>query len=131
MPFKNAKDRHRWQRQWLQDRRRKWLSANGPCVRCGSTEDLQVDHIDPRTKVSHRIWSWREESRLAELAKCQVLCRSCHIKKSMECGERRVTTHGTGQMYQHYKCRCALCRAWKSASDKKYRSREWKRRRKN
>lgn len=113
-----------YQRRWLSERRREWLAENGPCVRCGSSENLQVDHIKPGTKVDHKVWSWSEARRKKELAKCQVLCRKCHIKKSMECGERRVAQHGGPQMYQHYKCRCDLCRAWKSESDKKYRKRK-------
>ena len=63
-------------------RRRAWLAANGPCATCGSTERLEVDHKDPAPKVSHRIWSWSEVRRAAELAKCQVLCRKCHEAKT-------------------------------------------------
>ena len=61
--------------------------ANGPCVKCGcwDLDQLEVDHIDPNTKVSHRVWSWSKERRENELAKCQVLCRACHLTKT--CGE--------------------------------------------
>jgi len=61
----------------------------GKCVRCGSTDDLQVDHIEPstkdlslRAKHSATFWSWSWERVLAELAKCQLLCRPCHQAKS-------------------------------------------------
>src|SRR5262245_32847749 len=74
-------DKSAYQSRWAQARRAVWLRAHGPC-RCGSWDRLQVDHIDPRTKVSHRVWSWADERRLAELAKCQALCYDCHAKKS-------------------------------------------------
>jgi multidrug efflux pump subunit AcrB len=62
-------------RQWLEDKR---------CAHCGSREKLEVDHIDPKTKVSHEFWGWPEEERLLELAKCQALCEECHKKKSAQ-----------------------------------------------
>jgi hypothetical protein len=64
--------------------------ADKCCVRCGSTEDLELDHIDPSTKHSESkntsglIWSWCTERREAELAKCQILCKSCHLTKTRE-----------------------------------------------
>ena len=107
-----------YQLEWLQRRRREWLSDKA-CVSCGSRENLEVDHIDPTTKVSHRIWSWRAERREAELAKCQVLCRECHHWKTGD--ERRVPTrHGTEHMYNHYGCRCEPCRAAKRNRQQSY-----------
>ena len=53
------------------------------CVKCGATENLQFDHIDPKTKrfnVSPQD-SW--EKTLPELYKCQLLCPPCHLKKTM------------------------------------------------
>ena len=49
---------------------------------CGSAEDLELDHLDPGKKVSHRIWSWSATRREAELLKCRVLCGSHHKEKS-------------------------------------------------
>ena len=66
------------------EKRSEWLSNRGSCVKCGSSENLEIDHIDPRTK-SRRIqdvWGLSAKNREAELAKCQILCRTCHIKKS-------------------------------------------------
>ncbi len=63
-------------------RRKEWFDAKGPCVQCGSWQELELDHIDPKTKVSSRIWSWTQSKRDAELKKCQVLCRSCHLEKT-------------------------------------------------
>ncbi len=72
-----------YQRQWMRDRRAEGLAAmGGKCVRCGSKDRLEVDHIDPTSKVTHRVWAMGRAKREAELAKCQLLCRSCHQKKS-------------------------------------------------
>lgn len=109
-----------YQRNWLAKRRRAWLDIHGPCVICGSVEDLQIDHIDPKLKISHNVWSWTEERRDQELAKCQVLCKACHLKKTIE--QRPKTDHGKLWMYIKG-CRCDLCRATKANSDKKYKRR--------
>lgn len=73
-----------YQKKWISNRRTEWIKANGPCQVCGSDQDLEVDHIDPATKSMHpaRIWSRRQEIRDEELAKCQVLCESCHMAKT-------------------------------------------------
>ena len=88
-----------------------------------------MDHIVPGSRVSNSVWSWSQKRREEELTKCQVLCRQCHIKKSMECGERRVAGHGSGQMYQVHRCRCKECRAWKLASSRKCSEKRKKQRR--
>lgn len=90
MPFKNTQDRLAYQRRWQRERRAEWIAENGPCAICGGIDSLQVDHRDPTEKVSHRIWSWAPARRLAELAKCQVLCRPCHVAKT-----RREVADGT------------------------------------
>lgn len=84
------------------------------CVECGSIEDLELDHVDPSTKVSHRIWTWSEVRRNEELAKCQILCRSCHQKKTAQ--ENQTAQHGTDTMYSIYKCRCEDCRQARAAA---------------
>jgi len=89
-------------------RRVDWLDANGPCVLCGSSDDLEVDHLDPTVKDSHRIWSWSLERRTAELKKCQVLCSKCHKQKTRE-QRRESMKHGTESMYRFGPCRCELC----------------------
>lgn len=64
--------------------RRAAFFADKVCVKCGATEQLELDHIDRRQKKHHAIWSWSEKRREAEIAKCQVLCRECHIDKTYE-----------------------------------------------
>lgn len=55
----------------------------GKCVRCGATEDLAFDHIDPSTKRfvvgSSMSRAWAEL--VAEARKCQLLCPPCHREK--------------------------------------------------
>jgi hypothetical protein len=86
MPIKDPEARRRYQREWKARRVRElkgaWMAANGPCVDCGSWDQLELDHVDPSTKVSHRIWSWSDEHRAAELEKCAPRCRVCHARKS-------------------------------------------------
>lgn len=89
--------------EWIASRRREWLSANGPCE-CGSWENLEVHHINPAEKTTHRIWSWSEERRNAELAKCQPLCRECHKKET----KANYVVHGKITRYRKG-CRCELC----------------------
>ena len=46
-----------YQRQWVARRRAEFFAGKA-CVRCGSQERLELDHIDPKLKVAHQIWSW-------------------------------------------------------------------------
>jgi hypothetical protein len=92
MPYADPAKYAQYQRHYQNRRQRRlreeWLKANGPCKRCGATENLECDHIDRTTKDSHRIWSWSNARREAELAKCQVLCHECHLTKTM--AENRI-----------------------------------------
>lgn len=56
----------------------------GECSYCGSEEGLELDHVDWRNKgISlNRLWSISKERFLAELKKCQVLCKDCHLEKT-------------------------------------------------
>lgn len=105
MPYKDKEKKRQYDRERIQKRRAKWFLEEGPCRKCGSAENLEVDHIDPSTKVSHRIWSWSEERLYEELAKCQPLCKNCHKNKTSD--QISVKEHGT-TMYQRG-CRCRVC----------------------
>ena len=99
-----------YQRQWIARRRADYFTGKS-CSKCGSTENLELDHIDPEGKVDHRIWSWSAVRRDEELAKCQVLCQACHEAKTAE--ENRCRNggleHGGPKMYK-LGCRCAPCK---------------------
>jgi ribosome-binding protein aMBF1 (putative translation factor) len=66
------------------------------CAQCKRTDRLELDHVDPSTKIHHVVWSWSEERRSKELAKCQVLCHDCHKRKTArENSERMVGVPNT------------------------------------
>ncbi len=66
------------QREWVAKRRKNWFAANGPCRGCGSSENLEMHHIDRTEKEEHRIFSWSKARREVELVKCVVLfCAQC------------------------------------------------------
>ncbi len=109
MPYKDSRRQSEYQRTWLRRRRREWLDDHGPCVRCGSTENLEVDHISRRSKIAHRVWSWSKRRRDRELSKCQVLCKPCHLEKS-RAELSKPLRHGTLHGYNHRGCRCDACR---------------------
>ncbi len=108
MPFKNHQDLLAYQRKWMADRRHSFFHDKS-CVECGSTHELELDHIDPGQKVDHRIWNWSKERQEVELAKCQVLCESCHLIKTKKWYELR-RKHGSHTMYTRG-CRCVECKA--------------------
>jgi hypothetical protein len=84
MPYSNPAKRLEYAREWYAARRAKGIeSLGGKCVQCGTTEDLEIDHIDPATKVSHRIFSWSWARIEIELKKCQLLCMPHHLDKTI------------------------------------------------
>lgn len=120
MPYKDPEKQREYQRNRLARTRKAWLKENGPCAICGSDDNLEVDHIDQSKKVDHRVWSWAEHRRLAELAKCQVLCSGCHKEKTAADYLSRID-HGL-TMYEKHRCRCEVCRlAKKKKNAKRYR----------
>ncbi len=120
MPFKNHEEQKKYQSEWLRKRRDDWISDNGPCRKCQSSTELQVDHINRANKVNHNVWSWAKKRRLKELAKCQVICLECHKKKNKA---EREPPHGTNGRYtsRSYRCRCELCREAHAKTNAAYR----------
>ena len=131
--MKTREEQNKYMREYLKrrhhERRAKAVEKlGGKCARCGSAENLEFDHID-RTKKSisiERMWLVSQERHDAELAKCQLLCDSCHTIKSIyDIGKKPARgTHGTISAYRY--CKCDLCR---EANRKT--SREYMRRRRN
>lgn len=114
MPYADPAVQREYQKQWVAARRQVWIDTNGPCVKCGSRDDLEVDHVDPAKKVSHRIWSWSRKRREVELARCQVLCGLCHKDKTRRQRDDAVP-HGVNRYKGRHGCRCSICRAANSA----------------
>ncbi len=86
----------------------------GKCVACGTTENLEVDHKDSKKKsfeVRRMLTTYSPQEIIEEIKKCQLLCRACHLEKSiLERGQKPARgTHGTLSSYRY--CKCELCRA--------------------
>jgi len=109
MPMPTVEEQREFQRKWISERRQKYIDEMGPCFFCGTTEDIQIHHIDPEEKETHRIWSWSDTRIRTELKKCVPLCRSCH-NKLHGIYRRRPLVHGTAHAYRNYFCRCDQCR---------------------
>lgn len=58
----------------------------GRCVGCGTTEQLEIDHIEregvPSNKKFAHFWNMAIERFRLELEKCQLLCYDCHLAKT-------------------------------------------------
>jgi 5-methylcytosine-specific restriction endonuclease McrA len=83
----------------------------GMCTVCGTTENLEIDHINPDDKSFilsgyHLDKSWNEL--LNEIDKCQALCSTHHKEKTAAWLYAKVS-HGSETMYLKYKCRCDVC----------------------
>jgi hypothetical protein len=102
MPYKDPEKQKEAKRQWyLQNkeltikrsmghkhRDQEWfksIKSTKFCVDCGETkyELLDFHHKDPNTKimsVSDMLGTYGKQKILDEMAKCEVLCKSCHKK---------------------------------------------------
>lgn len=121
MAYKDWNVQKEYQRLW-QKKRRLSFFIDKKCVKCGSIDRLELDHIDPKTKISHCIWSWTKERRELEIAKCQVLCHKCHLLKTDE-EYKSSRIHGGYYYYKKMKCKCKKCLKWHSNEVNKYRKR--------
>ena len=87
VPYADVNRQREYQRQWLGERRAKAVTdRGGACEQCGSADRLEFHHRDPSAKTSHRIWSWSWPRMQAELAKCDLLCATCHQAYTREFG---------------------------------------------
>lgn len=108
MPYKDPEAQRKYQTAWIKKNRQDWIDSQGAaCFSCGRKDlPFEVDHIDPKTKVSHRIWSWSRERRETELVKCQLLCVKCHWEKT---GSENATGRNHGTTLYGEGCRCETC----------------------
>lgn len=97
--------------RWRARRIKAIETLGGKCITCGATDDLEFDHIDPKTKKKRlaKLLTYAWETVEKELEKCQLLCIPCHRKKSKQ--EAGTPDHGTVWMAK--KCgppRCRVCK---------------------
>ncbi len=111
----------KYRREWTRRRRSQALYLKGSkCVRCGTKERLEFDHIDPSKKsftIEFGKYSWPDIKK--ELDKCQLLCHDCHVKKTKE--DRPIPDHGTFAKIKQG-CYCDIC----SSFFNKYRRERYK-----
>lgn len=113
--------RKAWDREDYHRRRKRAIEyLGGACTDCNTTEDLQFDHKDAKSKSFDiaRNMNRRWEVLKQELDKCALRCSSCHLKKTLQNGESGgghnkwiEIQHGTLHAYTDpkYRCRCDLC----------------------
>jgi 5-methylcytosine-specific restriction endonuclease McrA len=100
------RDRHQQRLLWALE------LLGGCCIRCGSIEGLEFDHIDRTTKVaniSDKLSRWSIARLMDELQKCQLLCKDCHLKKGREVGDVQPEAPHGANRYQRYGCKCEIC----------------------
>lgn len=74
--------------RYYHERRQRFIQKlRAKCSLCGSTDRLEIDHINSTQKsfnIGARM-SYKESTILEELSKCRLLCHECHIKKTKDC----------------------------------------------
>ena len=77
--LENGKKRYQDNRAFLID------YLGGKCTVCGTTENLEFDHKDPKEKsfsISPNLKQSINERMMKEIDKCHLLCNDCHKKKT-------------------------------------------------
>lgn len=97
MPYAGYRDpdaRREYMRQWthalIEKRKAASIKAlGGKCVDCGSTENLEFDHKDPKHKRDRlsRMWTRKKAVVWAEVRKCELRCHDCHARRHAARGE--------------------------------------------
>ena len=93
------------------------------CIICGTQEQLELDHIDPSTKSVEmgKLWGIAIDRYWNEVKKCQILCRPCHINKTLDNGDNGKYHKRCGTYYSYRKgCRCLKCKEAEKQQRKKW-----------
>ena len=97
-PYKYADKRTKKQhkiKNSLQREKRKCIlfeHLGNKCCKCGSTTNLELDHINPLLKTTRQsILSIGLERALKECDNIQLLCKECHNKRSQ--AQRKAAYH--------------------------------------
>lgn len=117
MSYPPEKNKEYLRKRYAQQRASFLDYLGGRCAVCNTTEDLQIDHVDPTQKefpVS-RLWARRDLPKAyTELDKCQLLCEAHHIEKTTSEHKNGTIkhppiTHGTIYAWMKAKCDCEVC----------------------
>ena len=104
-------------------RRAEWIEKlGGRCDVCGTTENLEFDHLiasDKKFDVAKILNSASEVKLESEMIKCHLLCRKHHLEKSIASGDTNSVEHGGG-LTGKKNCRCELCAPLKNAYNKEF-----------
>lgn len=114
-------DRSEYDRQRYAEAKHRLIGMlGGKCTRCGTTEDLQFDHVSRALKQYAILNRWNRGAAelAAELAKCQLLCKPHHLEKTLAENEK-VVGHGGGVSGKR-NCPCEPCRAKKREYTRTY-----------
>lgn len=81
------------------------------CVDCGTSQDLEFDHIDRSQKTGDigDLWSYSNARFWAEVDKCTLRCKEHHTKRT---SEQLGVEHGGGLTGKD-RCKCDPCKARK------------------
>lgn len=103
--------------------RSEWIERlGGSCAACGSRDNLEFDHIDASQKKYNigKILSTHSKQKVEEeMARCQLLCKECHLEKTIREEDIYIVDHGEG-LTGKKSCYCSLCGPLKSAYNKRY-----------
>lgn len=103
-------------KRYHQRRKQAFEKLGNKCIVCGTTVNLDIDHVDYRQKTLaiNKLWSVAESRFWSEIEKCQLLCIKHHkAKTSLETPERRPITHGKYWAAYKYQCQCDECLQFK------------------
>lgn len=118
---KFGKDYHR--DYWHKRRQRLIDYLGGECVKCGSKDNLEFDHIDKNKKSYDISKGMSLKKHKDEIDKCQLLCNTCHIEKTVK--ENSGIAHGSVYAWMKAKCECSICldnkRVWQDNKNLKRR----------
>lgn len=96
------------------------------CSICESVDNLEIDHIDSNKKeiALDKLWSIAKHRYWKELEKCQLLCNSCHITKTIKDKGNKPAKgkHGTVSSYKY--CRCEECKTAKRECQRRWRAKK-------
>lgn len=127
-PRGDSDDYRSYMRKYMKDRytkRRKEMviTLGSKCARCGSMDDLHIDHIDPSKKTMsvERMAYVSRQRQDKELENCQLLCQPCHTEKTVVEDLGRVMAKGThGTLSSSRYCKCDRCTDAKRMYMKEY-----------